>query len=58
VDIGGQMLWVADLRDIIQSKRAAGRARAVAVIEILERTLIEKRSQEEKQAPGGAGRSA
>src|SRR5262249_54987235 len=27
VGVGGQLLWVADLRDIIASKRAAGRSR-------------------------------
>jgi hypothetical protein len=35
-------LWVANLTDIIASKRAAGRARDKAVLNILEKTLLEK----------------
>lgn len=35
-------LWVADLVDIIASKRAAGRPRDKAVLEVLEATLREK----------------
>jgi hypothetical protein len=35
-------LWVADLVDIIASKRAAGRVRDKAVLEVLEATLREK----------------
>ncbi len=35
-------IWIADLGDIIASKRAAGRLRDQAVLEILERTLREK----------------
>ena len=38
MDIGGDTLLVASLPDIIRSKRAAGRARDRAVLEILERT--------------------
>ena len=41
-DFGGRRLWVANLADIIASKRAAGRSRDRAVLEILERTLREK----------------
>lgn len=49
VDLGGASLLVADLRDIIRSKRAAGRPRDIAVLPILEATLDEKRKQ---QGPG------
>ena len=38
IDIGGDTLLVASLADIIKSKRAAGRPRDRAVLEILERT--------------------
>ena len=41
ITIGEVSLWVADLADIIASKRAAGRARDKAVLEILEKTLDE-----------------
>ena len=40
--LGGHPLWVAHLGDVIASKRAAGRARDRAVLEILEKTLREK----------------
>jgi predicted nucleotidyltransferase len=52
IEIGGHDLWVADLADIITSKRSAGRARDVAVMEILEKTLSEKKQKH--QAPGGS----
>jgi hypothetical protein len=42
LELGGRQLWVADLADIIASKRAAGRPRDKAVLEILEATLREK----------------
>lgn len=42
VDLGGISLRVADLSDIIASKRAAGRPRDQAVLEILESTQREK----------------
>ncbi len=42
VTFGGHSLWVADLRDIIRSKRALGRPKDLAVLEILEKTLDEK----------------
>jgi hypothetical protein len=42
MEIAGLELLVADLKDIIASKRAAGRPRDKAVLEILERTLREK----------------
>jgi predicted nucleotidyltransferase len=43
VELAGRPLWVADLEDIIASKRAAGRPRDKAVLEVLEATLREKR---------------
>jgi len=43
--IGGRELLVADLADIIASKKAAGRARDRAMLEILQRTLDEKNAQ-------------
>jgi predicted nucleotidyltransferase len=42
IELGGHRLWVAHLADIIASKRAAGRPRDKAVLDILERTLREK----------------
>ena len=42
VELAGRQVWVADLADIIASKRAAGRPRDKAVLEILEKTLREK----------------
>ena len=42
VFFGPHPLLVASLRDIIRSKKAAGRARDRAVLEILEKTLREK----------------
>ena len=42
IELGKHALWVAHLKDIIASKRAAGRARDKAVIGILEKTLLEK----------------
>jgi predicted nucleotidyltransferase len=43
IHLGGHSLWVANLEDIIASKRAAGRPRDKAVLDILEKTLREKR---------------
>jgi hypothetical protein len=40
--LGEATLLVADLRDVIRSKRAAGRARDRAVLPVLEATLREK----------------
>jgi hypothetical protein len=40
--LSGHSLWVANLSDIIASKRAAGRPRDKAVLAILEKTLREK----------------
>lgn len=53
VDFGGHRLLVADLADIIRSKRAAGRLRDRAVLDILEKTLEERK----KAAEGAARRS-
>ncbi len=39
---GGYLLLVADLRDIIRSKKALGRPKDLAVLGILEETLDEK----------------
>jgi hypothetical protein len=41
LDVGGASLLVASLADIIRSKRAAGRPRDLAVMEVLERTYEE-----------------
>ncbi len=46
--IGSQKVWVADLKDVIASKRAAGRPRDKAVLEILQKTLDAKESSSEK----------
>ena len=48
VDLGGHSLLVANLADIIKSKRAAGRAKDRAVLEILEKTLDEKEDHKEE----------
>ena len=50
IDFGGHVLVVADLADIIKSKRAAGRFRDRAVLEILEKALDEKKKSENDQA--------
>ncbi|MFH1572550.1 MAG: hypothetical protein ABIG68_01125 [Acidobacteriota bacterium] len=42
VSLGDHSLLVADLRDVIRSKRALGRSKDIAVIEILEKTIDEK----------------
>ncbi len=47
VDLGGHSLLVAGLADIIKSKRAAGRVKDRAVIEILKKTLNEKEDHKE-----------
>jgi predicted nucleotidyltransferase len=50
VDFGGHALLVADLADIIKSKRAADRPRDRAVLEILEKALDEKKKAENDEA--------
>jgi predicted nucleotidyltransferase len=45
--IGGQKMLAASLDDIIRSKRAAGRGKDLAVIDILERTRDEEARAEE-----------
>ena len=45
VEFEGYILKVASLKKIIQSKRVLGRQRDLAVIEILERTLDEKKER-------------
>jgi hypothetical protein len=42
VFFGNHALWVADLSDIIRSKRALGRKKDLAILDILEQTLNEK----------------
>ena len=42
VHFGKHPLWVADLRDVICSKRALGRPKDLAIPETLEKTLNEK----------------
>jgi predicted nucleotidyltransferase len=46
LDLGGHTLLVADLADVIRSKRAADRPRDRAVLDILERALDEKKQNE------------
>jgi len=46
-DVSDQKVLVASLDDIIRSKRAAGRGKDLAVIDILEKTR-----DEEAKAPG------
>jgi predicted nucleotidyltransferase len=48
IDIDGVPILVASLSDIIKSKRAAGRRRDVAVLEVLERSLEERNRSKEK----------
>jgi hypothetical protein len=45
VSLGGRSLLVADLEDVIRSKRALGRSKDLAVLEILEKTLNEKEKE-------------
>jgi hypothetical protein len=46
VEFGERQLLIAGLADIIKSKRAAGRNRDLAVMEILEKTLHEQQSRQ------------
>lgn len=48
IQFGEHELKIAALDDIIKSKRAAGRKRDLAVLEILEKTLEEQKGREEK----------
>jgi hypothetical protein len=50
LDFGGHVLMVADLADIIRSKKAAGRPRDRAVLEILEKALDEKKKSRNDKA--------
>ena len=50
IDFGGHVLVVADLADIIKSKRAAGRPRDRAVLEVLEKTLDERKKSQNDEA--------
>jgi hypothetical protein len=52
VNLGGPTLLVASLSDIIKSKRAAGRPRDLAVLEVLEKTDGERNrtAQEARRA--------
>jgi hypothetical protein len=50
VDFDGYTLLVADLRDIINSKRAAGRPQDLAVLGLLEAALNEKEKNEKGKA--------
>jgi hypothetical protein len=50
INFGGYVLVVADLSDIIKSKKAAGRPRDLAVLEILEKTLDEKKKSANESA--------
>ena len=45
VSFRNHVIWVADLKDIIRSKRSLGRPRDLAVLEILEKTLNEKEKE-------------
>jgi predicted nucleotidyltransferase len=58
VDIEGETLLVAALADIIASKRAAGRPRDRAVLDVLEATLkqTEQEAQPRRDSPGPQGR--
>jgi hypothetical protein len=47
VDFGEHKLRVASLADIIKSKRAAGRPRDLAVLDILDKTLHEQEKEKE-----------
>jgi hypothetical protein len=51
-EIGGQKLLAASLDDIIRSKRAAGRQKDLAVLDILERTRHEEAAAKEPGKPG------
>ena len=50
VAFGRARLWVANLDDVIASKRAVGRPRDLAVLDILEKTAREQRRGQEEEA--------
>ena len=52
IQLGGHSLWIANLTDIIASKRAAARPRDKAVLDILEKTLREKDKSTSKARSG------
>ena len=52
LSLGGTTLMVADLADIIKSKKAARRPQDLAVMPVLERALAETRASKEKSAGG------
>ena len=54
IDLGGEQLLVSDLSDIIASKRAAGRARDRAVLDVLETTLLERQTEQGSKPPKGS----
>jgi predicted nucleotidyltransferase len=57
VEFGGCKLKVASLADVIQSKKALGRLKDLAVVDILEKTLDEKEKAERKgPIPGKKGK--
>jgi len=47
---GRAKLWIASLDDVIASKRALGRPRDLAVLDVLERTAREQRRRQKKKA--------
>lgn len=48
VTFGGCSILVADLRDVVRSKRAAGRPRDLAVLDLLEQVLHKKEAAQEE----------
>ena len=52
MEFDGAVLLVADLADIVRSKRAAGRPRDRAVLEMLEKTLREKKKTDQAANAG------
>ena len=57
IEFSGVGLWVASLRDIITSKKAAGRPRDLAVLDILEKTLHETEKFQNRKGSGSQERS-
>jgi len=50
VAFGGAQLWVASLEDVIASKRALGRPRDLAVLDVLEKTAREQAKRQGRKA--------